>query len=62
MPRDGEYLLDILEAARLARAYVAGKTKSGTRYRITCPNWSRRWSPSCRPIRMRDRVAGPLRG
>ena len=27
MPRDSEYLLDILEAARLAMTYVAEKTK-----------------------------------
>ncbi len=27
MPRDAEYLLDILEAARLAIAYLAGKTR-----------------------------------
>ena len=26
MPRDRQYLRDILEAARLARSYVAGKT------------------------------------
>lgn len=27
MQRDNAYLLDILEAAKLARAYVGGKTK-----------------------------------
>lgn len=27
MPRDSEYLLDILEAARLALSYVAGKSE-----------------------------------
>ncbi len=27
MPRDTEYLLDILEAAKLASAYVEGKTR-----------------------------------
>jgi len=27
MPRDGAYLLDILEAAKLAATYVSGKTK-----------------------------------
>ena len=29
MPRDSEYLLDMLEAARLALRYVAGKTEAG---------------------------------
>jgi uncharacterized protein with HEPN domain len=36
MPRDGEYLLDILEAARLAMTYVAEKTKEEFEADIQC--------------------------
>jgi uncharacterized protein with HEPN domain len=36
MPRDGEYLLDILEAARPAMTYVAEKTKEEFEADIQC--------------------------
>ena len=36
MPRDSEYLLDILEAARLAMTYVAEKTKEEFEADIQC--------------------------
>ena len=36
MPRDGEYLLDILEAGRLALIYVAEKTKEEFEADIQC--------------------------
>ena len=36
MPRDSEYLLDILEAARLAMTYVAEKTKGEFEADIQC--------------------------
>jgi len=36
MPRDSEYLLDILEAARLAMIYVAEKTKEEFEADIQC--------------------------
>jgi uncharacterized protein with HEPN domain len=36
MPRDSEYLLDMLEAARLAMRYVAGKTREEFEADIQC--------------------------
>lgn len=36
MPRDREYLLDILEAAKLAVAYVAEKTREDFSNNLQC--------------------------